>query len=63
MKTIFFFLMSVTFFSISGCNKNEKEIQNIEQQKINKNIMGDGNKPIPPKSNYSNLSDNPTEKK
>jgi hypothetical protein len=63
MKTIFFILTSVIFISLSGCNNNEKEIKNIEQQKINKNIMGDGNEPMPPKRNYNSLNDNPTEKK
>jgi hypothetical protein len=58
MKTIFFILTSVIFISISGCNNSEKE---ISEQRA-KNIMGDGNEPMPPRSNYNSLLDKPTEK-
>ena len=49
MKTV---LLIVCILCLSGCEPSEQGKQQAEKEKVKKNIMGDGNKPMPNPADY-----------
>lgn len=52
MSKIYLVVFGILLINLSGCDNQKNKTEDTSKQEVKRNIMGDGNKPMPKLSDY-----------